>query len=206
MHTKNKKFIPIIVILVLVLGYGVYYLFETASQDGNQLFSGTLEADEVHLGVMTGGIVHEVYVKEGDTVKKNQLLASIKTTSGNIRSPIDGVVLLRAIEPDEIIPAGGTILVVGDLREMTLTIYIPEDLYGRVNLGQEYFISVDSFPGRTFSGWVTYISDEAEFTPRNVLTVEGRKNTVYAVRIRIPNPDLALKPGMPADVSINFER
>jgi hypothetical protein len=60
---------------------------------------------------------------------------------------------------------------------------------------------VDSFPGETFSGTVVYISDQAEFTPRNVQTVEGRKTTVYAIKLNVPNADLKLKPGMPADVT-----
>jgi multidrug efflux pump subunit AcrA (membrane-fusion protein) len=203
-HNNIKRIIPIIVIVLIAAGYGIFSYFQNSGHSGDNTFSGTLEADEVHLGVMAGGVVDEVFVEEGDTVKENQFLASIKGSSGNIRSPIDGTILMRAAEPGEIVPAGGTILVVGNLSEMTLTIYLPEDMYGKVYLGQEFPVSVDSFPGQTFSGWVTYISDKAEFTPRNVLTVEGRKNTVYAVKLKIPNPDLALKPGMPADALINI--
>jgi multidrug resistance efflux pump len=203
-HNINRRFIPIVVIALLAAGYGIYSYFQSSGHNGDNTFSGTLEAEEIHLGVMTGGVVDEIYVEEGDSVKENQFLATIKGNSGNIRSPIDGIILTRAAEAGEIVPAGGTILVVGDLSEMTLTIYLPEDMYGRVYLGQEFPVSVDSFPGQSFSGWVTHISDKAEFTPRNVLTVEGRKNTVYAVKLKIPNPDLALKPGMPADALINI--
>ena len=95
-------------------------------------------------------------------------------------------------------------LVIANLDKMTLTIYVPEDQYGKINLGQEYPITVDSFPGQVFMGKVTHIADQPEFTPRNVRTVQGRKNTVYAVRLPIPNPDHALKPGMPADVTLTF--
>jgi HlyD family secretion protein len=63
-------------------------------------------------------------------------------------------------------------------------------------------ITADSFPGESFDGQVIRIADEAEFTPRNVQTVEGRFTTVYAVEILAPNPDHKLKPGMPADVMI----
>jgi len=93
-------------------------------------------------------------------------------------------------------------VIVGDLRRLTLTVYVPEDQYGQVYLGQEYPVSVDSFPGQTFTGVVTRIADQAEFTPRNVQTVSGRKSTVYAVRLSLTNPDLSLKPGMPADVKL----
>jgi len=66
---------------------------------------------------------------------------------------------------------------------------------------QKATIKVDSFPGKTFDGTVDYISDQAEFTPRNVQTIESRSTTVYAVEISIPNSDFDLKPGMPADAS-----
>jgi len=82
-----------------------------------------------------------------------------------------------------------------------VTVYVPEDRYGQIQLGQTAQVSVDSFPGRAFEGQVRAIANQAEFTPRNSQTVEGRKDTVFAVRLSIANPDQALKPGMPADVS-----
>ena len=62
-------------------------------------------------------------------------------------------------------------------------------------------MNVDSFPGLRFNAVVTYIADQAEFTPRNVQTVEGRQNTVFAVKLKVDNQDSKLKPGMPADVT-----
>ncbi len=84
---------------------------------------------------------------------------------------------------------------------MTLKVYIPEDMYGQVKLGQQADIAVDTFPGRVFTGTVTSIADQAEFTPRNVQTVESRSTTVYAVEISLPNASHELKPGMPADAT-----
>jgi len=66
-------------------------------------------------------------------------------------------------------------------------------------------VQVDSFPGRTFQGYVSHISDSAEFTPRNVATVEERQNLVFAVEIRISNEGGDLKPGMPADVAFTAD-
>ncbi len=86
---------------------------------------------------------------------------------------------------------------------MRLTVYIPEDKYGQIQLGQSVTVTVDSFPDEVFQGQVIRIADEAEFTPRNVQTVEGRLATVYAVDILVPNSNLKLKPGMPADIVIN---
>jgi HlyD family secretion protein len=118
-----------------------------------------------------------------------------------VSSPVNGVVLDRPLNVAEIAPAGATVVEIGSLDKVTLTVYIPEDQYGQIKLGQKAAIQVDSYPGRTFEGTVEYISDQAEFTPRNVQTVESRSTTVYAVKIGIPNSDHALKPGMPADAS-----
>jgi hypothetical protein len=84
-----------------------------------------------------------------------------------------------------------------------LTVYLPEDSYGKVKLGQAAQVAVDSYAGVTFSASVVRIADQAEFTPRNVQTVEGRRTTVYAIKLDVPNPDGKLKPGMPADVTFN---
>jgi HlyD family secretion protein len=117
-----------------------------------------------------------------------------------MRAPMDGVVLTRNLEVGEMAAPGGLVMTIGHLQEVELVVYIPETEYGTVHLGDQVTIAVDSFPGETFSGSVIYISDKAEFTPRNVQTVEGRQATVYAIKLSVPNPDLKLKPGMPADV------
>ena len=211
MRDNFKRVLPVVAIIILAaILYGIYSIFRSSMQrNGLVVVSGTIEANEIHLGVPTGGIVDDVFVKEGDTVFERQQLAVVTGVSGGvsgrIRSPIDGLVLLRAAEPGEIIPAGGSLLVVANLDEMTLTVYLPEDQYGKTDVGQEYPVSVDSFPDRTFVGKVTHISDKAEFTPRNVRTIEGRKNTVYAIRLTLPNPGQTLKPGMPADVSFDLQ-
>jgi multidrug resistance efflux pump len=118
-----------------------------------------------------------------------------------LTAPIDGVVFSRAIEPGEVAGPGATLLTIGHLDDLGVTVYVPEDRYGNIRLGQTAQVTVDSFPGRTFTASVLQIADHAEFTPRNSQTVEGRKDTVFAVRLSIANPDLDLKPGMPADVT-----
>jgi len=128
-------------------------------------------------------------------------LIDVQLSKTIVTSPTDGIVLARGVEAGEMAVAGGTVLTIGQLAEVNLIVYIPETEYGKVKIGDEVSISVDSFPGKTYKGTVTYISDQAEFTPRNVQTVEGRRTTVYAVKITVPNADLELKPGMPADVA-----
>lgn len=124
----------------------------------------------------------------------------IQVGKTKVYAPISGMVLLQNMEVGELISAGSIVMKVGNIDEVKLTVYIPEDQYGLVNLGQEVVATVDAFPQKSYSGKVTYISDEAEFTPSNVQTVKGRKSTVYAVEITLPNPDHDLKSGMPADV------
>jgi HlyD family secretion protein len=95
---------------------------------------------------------------------------------------------------------GATLLIIGDTAHLYMTVYIPENRYGEVNLGQTVQVNVDSFPGQAFTAKVTRIADRAEFTPRNVQTAEGRATTVFAVKLAVENADGKLKPGMPADV------
>ncbi len=120
-------------------------------------------------------------------------------------SPLSGLVSNRAIHGGETASPGATLMTVASLDEVKLTVYIPENRYGRIQLGQSVSVEVDSFPGKVYLGEVMYISSQAEFTPRNVKTKEELVNTVFAVKILIPNPEHDLKPGMPADATIVVE-
>lgn len=117
-----------------------------------------------------------------------------------IKAPLDGVVLVSRIQPGEVIQAGMPLLIIGKLDSLKVTVYIPEKDYGKINLGQQVSLHVDSFPNETFHASVTRIADQAEFTPQNVQTKEGRQTTVYAIELSIDNADGKLKPGMPVDV------
>lgn len=118
-----------------------------------------------------------------------------------VHAPIDGVVLTRSIQPGEFIQPGAVAMTMGNLAQLTITVYVPEDRYGQIHLGQKANVTVDSFPGMGFPAQVSYISNQAEFTPRNVQTVEGRSSTVYAIRLAVNDANGRLKPGMPADVT-----
>ena len=117
-----------------------------------------------------------------------------------VYAPADGTVLTRNIEPGEFVQPGATVFTLANLDNLTITVYVPEDRYGAISLGQQADVSVDSFPGEIFSAQVTFIADTAEYTPRNVQTVEGRSATVYAIKLKVDDPSRKLKPGMPADV------
>ena len=133
--------------------------------------------------------------------QSNVDLLNTQITKLTVVSPMDGVILTRNVEPGEFVQPGADALTMADISHLTITVYIPEDLYGKISLGMQATMKVDSFPGETFNAKVSYISDQAEFTPRNVQTVEGRSSTVYAIKLTVSDPQGQLKPGMPADVT-----
>jgi len=117
-----------------------------------------------------------------------------------ITAPWDGVVLTRGAEVGGMALPGATLIEVGRLDELELTVYLPEEKFGQVTPGQTVQVRVDAYPDQVFDGTVLRMADEAEFTPTNVQTKEDRTRLVYAVIIRLDNPDWMLKPGMIADV------
>lgn len=127
-------------------------------------------------------------------------LLSTQIRRQTLTAPVSGVILTRAIEPGEVASPGATLLLIGQLDDLTLTVYVPEDQYGQIELGQTATLTADSFPGETFTGTVRRIADQAEFTPRNVQTAEGRASTVYAIELTVTDESGQLKPGMPVDV------
>src|SRR5271157_2349281 len=128
-------------------------------------------------------------------------LINTQLTKLTVYAPMDGVILTRNVEPGEFVQPGADVLTMADISHLTITVYVPEDLYGKISLGMPATMKADSFPGEVFSAQVSYISDQAEYTPRNVQTVEGRSSTVYAIKLTVSNPQGQLKPGMPADVT-----
>jgi HlyD family secretion protein len=118
-------------------------------------------------------------------------------------APISGWVVERVAHEGEMAVAGSTLLTLADLTNVTLTVYVPEPDIGSVAIGQAVNVYVDAFPNQPFPGRIIFISDEAEFTPKNVQTKEERMNTVFAVKIKLENPDQLLKPGMPADAVLS---
>ena len=142
----------------------------------------------------------------------DQAAANIKTAEANlalldaqmkklaVNAPMDGVILTRNVEPGEFVQPGAVAMTMANLNELTITVYVPEDQYGKISLGQQATVTVDSFAGETFTAEVIHMADQAEFTPRNVQTVEGRSSTVYAIKLKVTDTEGKLKIGMPADV------
>ncbi|HKX20027.1 MAG TPA: efflux RND transporter periplasmic adaptor subunit [bacterium] len=133
------------------------------------------------------------------TLRYQQILLGYTT----IVSPIDGVVLTQNNQEGEVVAAGGAVYTIVNPGDMWLRVYIPEDQIGQVHLGQQADIMVDTYPGRTFPGRVSEISTRAEFTPINVQSRENRVKLVYGVKLQLPTRYGELKPGMPADATID---
>ncbi len=130
--------------------------------------------------------------------------SEIQKTHTNLYSPITGTVLLRPREPGEVVAAGSTVLTLADISDVYLKAYVSETDLGKVKIGQTVKVITDTFPGKTYSGKIYYISDEAEFTPKNLTTKEDRVKLVYRIKINLENSSHELKPGMIADGVIDL--
>jgi HlyD family secretion protein len=126
--------------------------------------------------------------------------AQVQLDKATVRAPRSGVIVARSVYTGEMASPGVVALTLADLDSVTLTIYIPGNRLGQVALGQSFDVHLDAFADRVFPGVVATISDKAEFTPRNVRSPDQRAKLVYAVKLKLANPDHALKPGLPAEV------
>ncbi|MEJ2104450.1 MAG: efflux RND transporter periplasmic adaptor subunit [Ignavibacteriaceae bacterium] len=137
----------------------------------------------------------------------NRAMANVNLIKKNLNdcyvtSPSSGFITKKFVEIGETAGMMSSLFQVADLSSVDLVIYVPETELGMVQLGQKAEISVDTYPDKTFNGRVIYISPQAEFTPKNIQTQEERTKLVFAVKIKIDNPEFELKDGMPADASI----
>lgn len=136
-----------------------------------------------------------------------QATAALKVSEERLKdtalyAPVSGVILRKNMELGETVVPGMPVYTIGDLGSPWIKVYVKEDRLGLVKLGQKAGITVDSYPGKSYDGKVTYISSEAEFTPKNVQTQEERVKLVFGVKVSVKNVNDELKPGMPADVRI----
>jgi HlyD family secretion protein len=129
-------------------------------------------------------------------------LAGSRLREATIVSPINGVVLRKNLEAGEMANPGVSILTLVDPTDLWLRAYVPETDIGRITVGMAARITIDAYKDRTFTGKITEIASEAEFTPKNVQTKKERVNLVFRIKIAVDNPEGLLKPGMPADADI----
>jgi HlyD family secretion protein len=147
----------------------------------------------------------DVRAKEADIDREKAQIALIDAQLADTTAvtPMSGVVLVKSVDVGEVIAPGTSVVTVGDLDHPWLRAYIPETELGRVKLGAKVDVKTDSFPGRVFDGRVTFISSDAEFTPKQIQTQDERVKLVYRIKIEIDNPKHELKSNMPADAAIH---
>ncbi len=141
----------------------------------------------------------EVATAQINSISASLNQASIQLAYTQLKSPIDGIISSRNIEPGETVNSGREVLTVSDLSRVDLKIFVDETEIGKVKPGQKVDVKVDTFPGKTYTGTVSFISPEGEFTPKIIQTKKERVKLVYLVKVSIANPNFELKSGMPAD-------
>jgi HlyD family secretion protein len=268
-----KKRIIIIAFIVLFVSVGLFVYFgQKNNRTGELFYSGTIEATQAKLSFQVPGRVNLVNFKEGQSVKKGELIAEldraelqaryaqasalVKSASDTLvnarknyqrfeelfkkgvvsekerdnlklnyeiaqsklveaqsllkqasvyldytrmKSPMDGVITSRNIEPGETVTAGREVITVSNLSNVELKIFIEETQIGKVRPNQQVDVNVDTFPGKVYQGVVSFVSPEGEFTPKIIQTKKERVKLVYLVKVTIENPNFELKTGMPAD-------
>jgi HlyD family secretion protein len=149
----------------------------------------------------------EIIQAKANYEKSSALVDAIKKSIRDcyVLSPINGFVVKKFIEIGETVSMMSSIVKVSDLSKVEVRIYVSETELGKVKLGQKAELSIDSFKDKSYEGKVTFISPEAEFTPKNIQTKDERTKLVFAVKVEIPNPNYELKVGLPADVKIYSE-
>jgi HlyD family secretion protein len=126
-------------------------------------------------------------------------LAETQLSYTVLHSPLSGVVLVKASEMGEVVNPGTSVLTLADLGNVWLKAYLPETDLTKVKWGQEVVVTTDLRPKKEYKGKISFISSQAEFTPKSIQTEKERVTLVYRIKVDIPNPDRELKPGMPAD-------
>ncbi|MCF8062983.1 MAG: efflux RND transporter periplasmic adaptor subunit [Deltaproteobacteria bacterium] len=134
-----------------------------------------------------------------DEARAALALAEVQLGYTRLFAPFDGTITVRSVEPGEVVIPSREVLSLTDLSRVDLVIFVNETEIGMVKPGQDVDVKVDTFPVKVYPGKVTFISSEAEFTPKFIQTQKERVKLVYLVEVSIPNPERELKPGMPAD-------
>jgi len=138
-----------------------------------------------------------------DSARASLELAETRLGFADLASPLNGFVLVKSALAGEVVQEGAPVFTSIDLNNIWVTAYINETDLGRVKLNQKAYVMTDTYSGKRYDGWVSYISQEAEFTPKYIQTTEERVKLVYRIKVRVDNSSLDFKPGMPADAYID---
>ena len=137
-----------------------------------------------------------------EALKATQALAQRELVDTKLYAPEDGVIQQRILQPGDMASPSVPAFTVALNNPVWVRAYVPEVELGKVASGMSASVGTDSFPGKSYKGWIGYISPTAEFTPKTVETAELRTKLVYRVRVYVCNPAGELRLGMPVTVRI----
>ncbi len=140
-----------------------------------------------------------------DQLRASLELAETKLGWADLASPLNGYILVKSAMQGEVVQSGAPVFTAVDLNDIWVTGYINEKDLGRVKLNQKAYIKTDTYKDKKYDGWVSFISQQTEFTPKYIQTTEERVKYVYRIKVKVDNSSLELKPGMPADAYIMVE-
>lgn len=178
--------------------------FQKAQKDHDRYRSLSQDGAVTTQQLDTATKAYDVARSQLDQARAALRTAEVRLSDLNADAPVSGMVLSRNAEVGETVGAGVAVYTLGDLDNPWVKVYVNETKLGLIKLGQKAQVFVDTFPGKAYEGWITYIASEAEFTPKNVQTQEERVKLVFGVKVSVSNMNSELKPGMPADVKINM--
>jgi multidrug resistance efflux pump len=179
---------------------GAQTQYDTASQQ--------VKAAQAQLDLLLAGPTAEtIAAARGQVEQARGAIASSQAMTEYlvIRAPADGTVILKNVEPGELVTPGMPIVRIANLDSVWLRVYVPEPGL-RVKVGDEAEVVTDAYPGVKYPGRVTEVAEKPEFTPKNVQTKEERVKLVFGVKVEVANPRRELKPGMPGDATIYLDR
>jgi HlyD family secretion protein len=155
---------------------------------------------------MERGALQDIAVAKANirNASENLELAKIMLGYTTLRAPFSGVILTRQTELGEVMQPGTPVVTLADLDHVWLRAYVAETDLGRIRWGQAATVHTDTYPDKAYPGQISFISSEAEFTPKSVETHKERVTLVYRIKIDVENPRHELKPGMPADATIHL--
>ncbi len=164
-------------------------------------------AQQIYNELVEGTRKEELAVEHSNVHQADQNLqmSRIRLMYTVLRAPFNGVVLVRQAELGEVVSPGTPIVTLADLDHLWVRVYVPETDLGKVHWGQVVDVRTDTYPAKIYHGRISFVSSEAEFTPKSVQTEKERVTLVYRVKVDVENPNRELKPGMPADAIIKLK-
>ena len=164
-------------------------------------------AQQIYNQLLEGTRKEQIAVDQANVQQAQESLHMSRIRLGYtvLRAPFDGMIVVRQAELVEVVSPGTPIITLADLSHIWVRVYVPETDLGCVHWGQDVDVRTDTYPGKNYRGRISFIASEAEFTPKSVQTEKERVTLVYRVKVDVENPNLELKPGMPADAYIELK-